>query len=243
MRLSHECQLQSVHAVPGARKPVIRLMLQNRRVEISVNNTAASINSKFMKMLCSDHLFHHIFKFTRYILGEIDVIRTGRLSSYSVGIALFCYIQSQGAVSSLEKNLENTPRSDLKDEFCQLPWDYRLPETISFSWNCTSKQAAIDTVLKIFIGFCYWLATVENVLDSRSCQILGKNDFLAKYGLTEKHFKIGPYMIADPFEVEHNTTGAVTDRSAYQIRKALKSIQIKAKIRRLLGNFFIRNWF
>ena len=237
MRLSHECQLQSVHAVPGARKPVIRLMLQNCRVEISVNNIAASVNSKFMKMLCNDHLFHHILKFTRYIFGEMEVIRTGRLSSYSVGVAMFCYVQSQGFVPSLEKLIEKISPSGLIDEFCQLPWDYRLPENIPFSWECASKQGAIDIVLKVFIGFCDWLANFEGVLDPRSGRILGKMEFLGKYGLTEKHFKVGPFMIADPFEVEHNTTGAVTDRSAFQIRKALKAVQIKAKIRRLLGMF------
>ena len=41
--------LGNVHAVPGARKPLIRFSLNGQKIELSVGNTAAVINTKWMQ--------------------------------------------------------------------------------------------------------------------------------------------------------------------------------------------------
>ena len=67
--------------------------------------------------------------------------------------------------------------------------------------------------------------------------------FIPNLGLSDEFFKAAPIAIADPFEVEHNTTGQITPRSAHQINKILKSVQIKAKIKRFVGKSLVTETF
>lgn len=237
MRLSHRHQLQSIHAVPGARKPVIRFMLNGKRVEISLNNSAAIVNSRFVEMMTKDHIFLHFLKFTRFTFAKMELARPGRFSSYSLTIAIIAFLTGKGVVKPLEEMISNEPKTDLKDEFCKKDWDYRLPATPpEIKWNCCSKQEAISTILSNFVEFSAWLASIEGILDTRSGKILSEENFLAKYEMSKEIFKLGGGLnIVDPFEIEHNTTNQITERSKFQIQKILKGVSIKAKMKRLVG--------
>ena len=236
MRIAHDHTLQSIHAVPGARKPVIRFLLQGKRVEVSLNNTAALINSRFVELLVRDHIFLHLLKFTRFVFSKLEVTRIGRFSSYSVVLALVAYLVENGVLPSLERLVSSVPADNkLVDAFCQQQWDYRLPDEIPFDWKCNSKQAAISAITDHFVRFCAWLTSLEGVLDVRSGKVLLEDAFYQKYDLPKVIFKSGAINVVDPFEIEHNTTSQITPRSAFQVQKILKSVQIKAKIKRLLG--------
>jgi len=210
-------------------------MLQGKRVEISLNNTAALINSRFIQILVGDHIFLHLLKFTRYIFAKLEVTRAGRFSSYSIALGLVAYLVDAKVLSCADDLVKSIEPVQLVDEFCQKQWDYRLPLQVPFAWNCDSKQSAINIIIDHFTNFSSWLASQTEILDVRTGQSLDKKIFYEKYGMSDVTFKSGPINIVDPFEIEHNTTSQITQRSAFQVQKILKSIQIKTKMKRLIG--------
>jgi len=240
VRLSDAQGVQGIHAVPGARKPVIRFLLKGQRVEVGLNNVAAQVNSRYIALLVADPIFLHLLKFTRFTLGALDVVRPGRFSSYSVTIALAAFLASKGILPSIASTVQDVAAVDVSDPFCHKKWDFRIPDSsrVKFAWaEMSSKQSAIATIVALFTQFCAWLSGVEGaVVDVRTGETMEKVAFHERYGLSDEFFKPAPIAIADPFEVEHNTTGQITPRSAHQINKILKSVQIKAKIKRFIDH-------
>lgn len=238
--LSKAHPISSVHAVIGARKPVIRMNLAGKKLEISIANTAASVNTRFFDTCLKDHLFLHLMKITKFIYSHGELSRAGRFSSYSILIAMYSFLITKKNARPIE-HLMDTQEVELEegleeDSFCRKQWDYRLPKEVPFQWPAVaSKEAAVKLLFELFFEFTQWLGSLkpEIVIDIRSGQNPPVEQFLNSYSLTELDFKVGILNIADPFELEHNTTSHITAKTLHKMSKVFKSFAIKAKMKRV----------
>ena len=117
------------------------------------------------------------------------MIRPGRLSSYSVTIALAAFLTSKGILPSIASAVQNAPALDLSDPFCHKKWDFRTPESssVKFAWaEMSSKQSAIAAIVALFTDFCAWLTSVEGaIVDVRTGETMEKAAFHERYGLSQ----------------------------------------------------------
>ena len=93
--------LTTVHAVPGARKPLIRLTLNNQKIELSVDNIAAEVNTEFVSHLNEDPLFRAVLRVTRFMFEKNEIIRIGRMTSYSVVCLVIHFLTKKSYLNSI----------------------------------------------------------------------------------------------------------------------------------------------
>ena len=241
--------LGNVHAVPGARKPLIRFSLNGQKIELSVGNTAAVINTKWMQRkglvclvnfrfsillspisLCQDEIFWSLLRLTRRVFDLNGLTRIGRLSSYSVLCLLVDFLTERKVLTPLDQIVADLPLVT-PDKVCSVEWDYRLPECLNFNWQNNQNPVSF------FSEFTIWLAALDftKVVYSRSGTLLPLDDFMAKTKLNSTIFHQSPLMVADPFELEHNVTGQISAKNLEKIVKILRAFQIRFKMNRFIG--------
>jgi hypothetical protein len=177
-------------------------------------------------------------KITKFIYSHGELSRAGRFSSYSILIAMYSFLITKGYARPIE-HLMDTQEVELEagleeDSFCRKQWDYRLPKEVPFQWPAVaSKEAAVKLLFELFFDFSQWLGALkpEVVIDIRSGRNPPVEQFLNSYSLTELDFKLGVLNIADPFELEHNTTSHITAKTLHKMSKVFKSFAIKAKMK------------
>ena len=166
--------LTTVHAVPGARKPLIRFVLDNKKIELSVNNEAALVNTEYVRKLNESTIFRNLLKVTRFIFEKNEIVRIGRMSSYSVVCVLIHFLSNKGYLESIQRavndssELRITSLETRKDELSVKQWDYRVPEP-KFKWPQDYGERP-DAVLFTFIQLVEWLTKIsldKTVLDTR----------------------------------------------------------------------------
>lgn len=238
--------LTTVHAVPGARKPLIRLTLNNQKIELSVDNIAAEVNTEFVSHLNEDPLFRAVLRVTRFMFEKNEIILIGRMTSYSVVCLVIHFLTKKGYLNSIANEASKLPKgSCISDALVNKAWDYRVPKT-KLNWP-NEYGSRPDAVLFVFIQFVEWLvhetaskcSKLEKsdvgktiVFDTRYGETLPLDKFYERYELNGSLFKESPLMIADPFEIEHNTTGQISARNLERIQKAWKRIILRAKMKK-----------
>lgn len=231
--------LTAVHAVPGARKPLIRFALNNKKIELSVNNEAALVNTEYVRKLNESTIFQKLLKVTRFIFEKNEIIRIGRMSSYSVVCVLIQFLSNKGYLESIQQavndssELRMTSLETRKDDLSTKQWDYRVPEP-KFNWPNDYGERS-DAVVFTFIKLVEWLTKISHdrtVLDTRTGEIADSTKFFDRYDLNNSIFKESPFMVADPFEVEHNTTGQISTRNLERMNKIWKRILLRSKMKK-----------
>ena len=156
--------LGAIHAVPGARKPLIRMSINNVKIELSINNYAAIANTVMITNLMNDQKFAVLVKVVRYIFGLNEITRIGRFSSYAVICLIIQFLTESKILEPLGlSKLEGN--ADITDELCSVNWDYRQP-IVNLQWK---QGQDISVLLKEFSNFISWLPFVQTgvVYDTR----------------------------------------------------------------------------
>jgi len=227
--------LGNVHAVPGARKPLVRFAINGQKVELSVGNVAALVNTEWMLMLMRDETFATLARLTRRIFDLNGLTRIGRLNSYAVMCLLAHFLTTQGIVGPLDAAVGKEQAHVAIDDVCTMKWDYRLPNQVPLKWPETTNSTTVQAV-DYFAQFIAWLPTIDfaKVVNCRTGHLVDAEQFMATNKLNAATFHQSPLMVADPFELEHNVTGQVSARNLEKMTKILKAFLIRFKMNRFL---------
>ena len=176
-----QLELGNVHAVPGARKPVVRFALAGVKIELSIDNSAAVANTTWMSNLNQDPCFCVLLRLTRALFRLNELSKIGRLSSYACALLITTYLTSVGVLEPIAESVKNKPQSDLIDPVCQKTWNYTQPAT-DFKWPKTALPEETRS-LGVFVDFVTWLAhaNFDQVINARTAQFQPPNGFMAAY--------------------------------------------------------------
>ncbi|KAM9462313.1 speckle targeted PIP5K1A-regulated poly(A) polymerase isoform 2-T2 [Clarias gariepinus] len=229
-----------VHAVNSARLPVVKFSHRqlNLQGDITINNRLAVRNTRFLQ-LCSglDSRVRPLVYSVRFWAKQKQI--AGNLSgggpllnNYALTLLVLFYLQSLSP--PVLPSVEQLKEMACEEEQCVIDgWDCTFP---SQPFRVPPSKNTDDLCTLLF-GFFTYYSTLDfpgSVISLRAGRVLPITDFLSREeempdaaessdATRQKTIrpKLGPVNILDPFELNHNVAGNLTERTHRNLRREL----------------------
>ncbi|XP_067685867.1 speckle targeted PIP5K1A-regulated poly(A) polymerase-like [Haliotis asinina] len=228
--VDHAPGCNNIIVIPSARCPLIKFTHEPSGIkcDLSINNKLALQNTRLLQ-LCSriDERVGLLVYTVRYwskvkeIAGNIN--SGPRLSNYALTFLVVQYLQN--LATPILPTISRLGELAGKKKVIIDGWDCSYldePEAFTSSSNMQSEE----DLLKGFFDYYAKLDFSTVVLQTRTGHILPVQQMLEQPSTESQTFKIGPVSIQDPFVLDHNIGGNVTEKIKQKISE---EFQIAAK--------------
>ncbi|XP_071103920.1 speckle targeted PIP5K1A-regulated poly(A) polymerase-like [Haliotis cracherodii] len=228
--VEHAPGCNNIIVIPSARCPLIKFTHEPSGIkcDLSINNKLALRNTRLLQ-LCSriDERVGLLVYTVRYWAKVKEIagnINSGpRLSNYALTFLVVQYLQN--LATPILPTTSRLAELAGKEKVVIDGWDCSYlnePETFTSSANTWSGE----DLLKGFFEYYSNLDFSTVVLQTRTGHILPVQQMLEQPNTESQTFKIGPISIQDPFVLDHNIGGNVTEKIKQKISE---EFQIAAK--------------
>ncbi|XP_072927753.1 speckle targeted PIP5K1A-regulated poly(A) polymerase isoform X1 [Hemitrygon akajei] len=217
--------VHKVQAVTTARLPVVKFIHKESGLQgdISINNRLAVRNTMFLQLCasldprvrCLVYAIRHWAK-QKHLAG--NPFGGGSLmNNYAVTLLVVFFLQNR--TSPVLPTVNHLKEHAGEEDQCIIDgWDCTFPRDgskIEASKNTESLCVLLAEFYKFYAEFDY-AGTVISLKDGKVHLV---TDFIGPD--SDKKFRIGPINIQDPFELSHNVSGNVNERTAQRFKRQL----------------------
>ncbi|XP_051894356.1 speckle targeted PIP5K1A-regulated poly(A) polymerase [Pristis pectinata] len=217
--------VHKVQAVTSARLPVVKFIHKESGLQgdISINNRLAVRNTMFLQLCASMdprvrplvYAIRHWAK-QKHLAG--NPFGGGSLmNNYAVTLLVVFFLQNR--TSPILPTVNHLKEHAGEEDHCIIDgWDCTFPRDCSkmeASKNTESLCVLLAEFYKFYAEFDY-AGTVISLKDGKVHLV---TDFIGPD--SDKKFRLGPINIQDPFELSHNVSGNVNERTAQRFKRQL----------------------